>query len=312
MNLRPIGRYQVPRYPTLDEAQDDPKLLDRVPRRWLASAPFATLVGAGLLTKTLLAQSGDSATAQPAQVEAPRKPANPDGKTTRETVRQTKRVTTEVAPFLAEAMAQDGRGSYGCVAISPPVFLSENEALELIQTQLEHAGLKLQDKVQVDGVEAPLSTDPGATLDSLFRGKAKVGKRSYDFDLGDPGRSVVVEFFSLQDYRRWVGLSSSSVDSYDFPKLMERVAESFKKRKDGPPLVMGLFFDPLAHRPYRWRQPVEAKGLSEPLKAFAKEQELATAHQSHESLKKIAKEKLRKQVLHFIAYLRREGVLSDH
>lgn len=307
MKTCPLKRYAAPRYPTMSEARLEPKLLERLPRRWLASQPLATLTGAGLLARALLAQAEERAPDGAAPAAAALRPDRPDDKPVQAPARQVRRAATVIAPLLDEALAQDGRGSFGCVAVSPPVFLSENEALELIQTELEKAGLKLQDQVTVDGVEAPLSADPYAAMTGK---EAKLGTRSYDFDLGDPGRSVVVEYFSRLDHDAWQQRERhSTVSSYDFPELMGRVSESFGKRKEGPPVVVGLFFDPLAHGSYRWGGSPDAEGLSASLQAFAHEQERASSGRNYEALKGVAREKLRRQVRHFVEHLQRTGVL---
>jgi hypothetical protein len=87
---------------------------------------------------------------------------------------------------------------------------------------------------------------------------------------------------------------------------MEQVSASFRKRKEGRPLVLGLFFDPLAHAPYGL---ADMTGLSKPLVELAGVQERSARNQSEASLHDLSKEKLRNQVLHFVAYLRQEMIL---
>ncbi len=69
---------------------------------------------------------------------------------------QVQKVTTLVAPVLADALAHDGRGSFGCIAVSPAVMMSESEALDLIRTELKTAGLDLYKGVALDNVMAPI------------------------------------------------------------------------------------------------------------------------------------------------------------
>ena len=227
MKIQQINHYRAPEYPTLDETRHDAHLLERLPHRWMSARPLVSLASVGLLAKALTAQADEAPKATPAEIA--QKPATQVPHPTREqaAATQTKRLATAVAPLLDEALEHDGRGAFGCVALNPPCFLSENEALELIQNELEKAGLKLKDGMTVEGLEAPVKAKSESAFTSRPE-KVSLGITRYEFDLGDPEKSVAVEFFSRRDHDHWMRDSGSwsSVSSYDFPKLMEQVSES--------------------------------------------------------------------------------------
>ena len=306
MNIRQLKSYDVPRYPTQSESQRDATLLERMPRRWTASQPFAALLGAGLLAKAMLAQAEEKETVKPAQAEAVQKPLAAGQREEAEAVRQTRRIATLVAPMLDEALAHDGRGSFGCIAVDPPCFLSENEALELIQDELEKAGLNLQDGMAVDNLEAPLPTGDEERKNSRGEDGVKLGRTRYTFDLGDAKRAVFVEYVSRNDYGRWAGPNRSTAQRFDFPEVMGKIQASFQKRTEGEPVVLGLFFDPLAKFGY---ERLDVAGLDEQQARLANAQQDAAQKRSWVGVRDKAKAKLRKQVLHFVAFLRQEAIL---
>ena len=128
----------------------------------------------------------------------------------------------------------------------------------------------------------------------------------YAFDLGDTNRSVFVEYVSRNDYQRWAGPNRSMAQRYDFPEVMEKIQESFQKRTEGEPVVLGLFFDPLAKFGF---ERLDETGLDEQQARLANAQHDIAQKRSWAAVHDKAKEKLRKQVRHFIAYLQQEAIL---
>jgi hypothetical protein len=237
---------------------------------------------------------------------------------------QVKRTTSVVAPLLDEAMKYDGRGSFGCVAVNPPTFLSEDEAIELIRTELEAAGLKLKEGVDLDHVEVPLAGTAGRTSadDDETDGKTITGRntssveqngsprlapQTFTFDLADTDRSVFIEYLSLPDHREWTGPSRYSVTYYDFPALATKVSKSFQKVPSDKRRVFGVFFDPLARTEIpspdisNLTEEQQHLALLEYRKALSKEQ--ANSDNT-------IKEKLRKQVRSFVVFLNQEGIIA--
>jgi hypothetical protein len=320
MKILPLKDYRTPRYPTLTDSLLEPGLLNRLPRRWSHSAHLSTVLGLGLLTEPLLAEGGDPATAT-ALVPSPAKPANAPN--VDEASRQVQRATTLIAPILADALEYDGRGTFGCVAVAPPTFLSEDEALELIRTELEAAGLKLAEDVPLANVPAPVpagSEELGTAavdlgVDNMLKDRdwdlrtpPRLAAGDYEFGLADTNRAVYVEYLSLEDYDAWMGGSMSSVSSYDMSKLTHRITEAWRKREAGPKAVVGLFFDPLSSDD---RPMVDRSGLNEKQQRLVTN-ELRERNRKGRDLDATAREKLRRQVQHFIAFLREQGVVGTH
>ena len=293
MTIKPLKSYKAPAYPTLQESRQDARLLERVPQRWGKNTSLASLLGTGILIQLAGTGRADEAATEAADAKI----VLPAGQDEKDAAANAVRAipVTRVAPMLAEALANDGRGSFGCIAISAPVFLSENEAMDLIEAELAKAGLKVKDMVAVDGLKVP---DRDAEFDfektedddekdwRKFKMK-KLKKGSYTFDLGTEDKSVVVKFLRTKDYENWQDKGGvwSSVSVYDLTKLATQMGEAFKARAEGEPVVIGLFFDPL-HK-VEWR-----------------------GEKSRDDAKAESLEKLRGQVLHFVNYLKEEGVVE--
>ena len=330
MKISPVRKYRTPAYPTLFAAQLDSELLSRIPGRWRKSPKFAAALGllGGLTTRLLVAAevSDRAVEAKAAVTQAPgaRRPA-PDKPSAARDVHQ---ATAVVAPLLEEALQYDGRGSFGCVAVNPPTFLSEDEALEIIRTELEAAGLKLKEDVDLDDVEAPVAGGRGMDAEEVTEdedgndrtisvrlrhdpgmGRAsKLAPRSFSFDLADADRSVFIEYLSARDHTDWEGSSMSTVSSYDFPALARKVSNSFQKRRSDKQTVFGVFFDPLARTEI---VPPQVSGLTREQERVAYQEYRKAQRNEWEHLNVKAKAKLRKQVQNFVAFLTKSGIVGQ-
>ncbi|MCL1856524.1 MAG: hypothetical protein FWF84_02635 [Kiritimatiellaeota bacterium] len=381
MKITPMVSYKKPAYPTYEESKANARLLNRLPQRWGKNGSIASLVGTGILIHIAGTGRGEETATQDVTVNII-EPVERDGSAvTRETVRAIP--ATRVAPILEEALAKDGRGGFGCVAISAPVFLSENEALDLIQSELKKAGLEMHNKVDIDGLPIPNSkgipldkliekikqdapTNPNGTntyhigegmydytlsekLEAaevpdgmyIFRGeygsytsvkivngKARetgggsrrfpedsdaprlkyLAEGTYAFDLGTKDKAVVVKFLGTKDHHDWkADRDMSTWHDYNLAWLAEQMRDAFQRRADGDPVIIGLFFQPTPYPPTHNRDGFDLSGLEYDTRWYVQEQ---IASQLPADTNELARDKLRAQVLHFVDYLKHEGVVE--
>ena len=311
MTIQPIKSYKTPAYPTYEESKRDAHLLERLPRRW-GKNPIASLLGTGILIQIAGTNSRGDEPVKDVEVKIV-EPLEQGRKAIANAVRALP--ATRVAPILEEALAKDGRGSFGCVAVASPVFLSENEALDLIQAELEKAGLTVQDFVTVDGLSVP---DANAQPQWERMGQGGLRPRkielknlvegAYTFDLGTKDKSVVIKFLRMEDFDQWKELSfhGSSVWSVDLSWLASQVSDAFKKRTKGEPVTIGIFFDPIVYDRSYDNDGLDLHGLEWKQRSYVQTQ--IDAQNPIKDPKARAREKLRQQVLHFVEYLKKEGV----
>ena len=111
MKVTPITNYHGARFPTRRIIDEHPELLKLVPKRWQTNPAVLTAL-AGLCVM----MAGVSSIASE-KSEAP---------------------GSRIAPVFVHG---DGLGCYGCIAINPPVFLSEAEAREVVIEEAKRAGI---------------------------------------------------------------------------------------------------------------------------------------------------------------------------
>jgi hypothetical protein len=229
---------------------------------------------------------------------------------------------TIVAPMLAEALANDGRGAFGCVAVDPPVFFSEAEAIEIIFKELRAAGLELEHSVMMKGMQVPNATPaspfPAETKTEQAKDKDEfiihfstpepVRPGEFVVDLADTKRSVYIEYLTKEDFITWMGRGMGSGWSCDLPATAHKVTEAFEKRKSNDKAVVGVFFDPLTKRgAHYWP---DLTGLNAEQIGMVYSEHRKTMDPTGQDLVAISKRKLQKQVQYFIDYLRQKGVIA--
>jgi hypothetical protein len=210
---------------------------------------------------------------------------------------------TLVAPVFKHG---EGRGATGCVVVSPPVFLSEEEGMQILREELAKHGIKLKAGGTLDDIRVPVRF-----LEHKIVDKGN-GKKVYEeevveadtltkplkLDGIDSDKKIEVEFISKQDYFNLGGPSSSSTaQSYNFREVAEFVATQVKKQgKDQ--VFFGVFYDPLSRPPRR--RPKEGEEFD-----WAAERKRREKVGKEESMKL-----LRQQARDFAAWLKQQKAIQ--
>lgn len=304
MKVCPIRKTAPSPIPTAAEAAADPSLVAPAPAA-RARRGMGAMVGAGLLGSLLSPAVGASngldsdipATA-PTTARAVSDPADAEVAARAEAEREA--VATVVAPMLRKALDEEGRGVFGCVAVDPPVVLSEADALELIRQEFAKAGVELVGEREIPGFlrtvpdksKAPRPDKARPWVDGVYLAETVPG--NWTFDLATADGTIAVEYLSLLDeWRESFEVNHSTVSDPDLPALAQRLHADFSTRTNGAPVTIGLFFDPL----------VCGKTLS------GEEAAPLDWPQRRELFRQGALELLREQVRHFLDWAREEGRL---
>jgi len=253
--------------PTREEVRADPGLLERhLPPGWRVTRELAASTGL-FLAAGLAACQGDGSE------------GGPDAG---------KGAVSLVAPIFEHG---EGRGAWGCVVVSPPIFLSEEEALQVIREELAAHGVTLSERdVRVEGVSFPAreiqwdeDEDGELQLKVTESGRGGLG---FDVDARDPDRGISVEFVSQDDYFALGGpVSSSTVQTYDLREVTGDLRRAMEKSgKAGR--YFGVFYDPMKSR-YDWDR---------------EEEELLESKEASLRL-------LREQVKGFVDWLKAQGAI---
>lgn len=219
-----------------------------------------------------------------------------------------------VAPIFEHG---EGRGATGCVVVSPPVFLSEEEALQVIKEELAQVGIQLGagkelTEVTVRYVHPWLRQMDG---DSWFGESMAPASGKASLAAVDRQKRVGVEVVTARDCGRFSGGNFSTVSAYETKDLAKQTAAAIRAqgRED---LRIGLFYDPLAS--YDWSDAADASP-AEDAKANAEQASADSANRELDiedadgwkkrferleaSAKRQAKDQLRRQARDFVAWL---------
>jgi len=218
MRVSPVRKCRRPGYPVRAVVARHPELLRYVPERWRSSpAAMATLGAACVLLHGCASRApGQGNGGKGARVGQP--------------------AAVVVAPIFVHG---EGRGSFGCVAINPPWFLSEEEAREVIQQECASAGLDLT---------APGPTTPSITMLHYEWGywPPKPHAEPVQWDMADQARRVHVEFVSTQDAEQWTRTPSGTAYVADSRGAAERLVSSVADGSRRAAMqAYGVLYDPL-------------------------------------------------------------------
>jgi hypothetical protein len=208
-----------------------------------------------------------------------------------------------VAPIFEHG---EGRGAEGCVVISPPVFLSEEEAMQVVREELAKQGIQLKAGGTVEAVRIPSRT---LTFETVKKdGKEEYEKRTVvvpgqatplKLDGFDSAKAIQVVFISEKDVDDLGGpFSIGTVDCYDLKEDAKYVAEHMAKLDNGR-VFFGVFYDPLCEaskgKPTKADERLDWKSEWEERKKRSKE----------ESLKQ-----LRRQAQDFVGWLKEQKAIE--
>ena len=235
--ISPLKRYATPCYPTIGEIGSAD--LSRAPARW--SHLKSVVASLGTLALTMKSFAQDAAPAAPTAL-APQ----PESVKDKPTVAP-ETVATEICPLLPVAAAGEGRGGFGCVAVNPPVMLSEGEALEIIEREFAKRGVTLKDCPELDGVELPSQAGKG---------------RPVMLDFGNEKGDVLIEYISCEDIPSWKtkrDMRMGSYPVYDVREAATNAVAALEKRTAGKPVTIGVLYDPIAHLPEDWDKDLKSE-----------------------------------------------------
>ncbi len=272
MDPKPVKHRESPKYPTRREAMAQ-------------GAVFLGLVATGGCS----GQSGNQATDGDSQ------PISEDDRA------QTRAV---VAPLFEHG---EGRGAVGCVVVSPPIFLSEEEALQIIKEELAGQGIEL-------GKGQPLS---GVATEPLSPWKPEISKQEdmeeetaipVGVDAVDPRKRIAVQYVSSEDVSDFAKgmLFTSTVGEYDTKGLAGKLATAIRRQAQDP-LYVGVFFDPLVPMDLGFDH-AEFPGKRDEPPPTEDEMD-AWFDRMHRTSEEKSKALLRQQVTDFLAWLKQKKAI---
>lgn len=304
---RPFKRRRVPGYPARLDVEARPDLLDPNGHPTVLRAGLASALAVAMTSGTALGCSS-SAMAETGSKAGRDSPA-------------------VIAPVFEHG---GGRGATGCVVHSPPYFMSEEEALQVIREELKRAGLGTpKENVKLESVEVP-----SVVLETVYaeehpeqhivekrkRYKREPYSRQFEVDLLVRRPKIGVEFVSRKDHRLWSERSGSTVTRYNLKLLAEWIGS--RVRRSGEKMHFGAFYDPMCHAEETDEErsridEIHEQASVERKKGGARQHEAKAlyekAHVIHQQsvgrAKKVRGSLLRAQVRDFVKWLEAQGAI---
>ena len=275
MKVSPVKVYKFPDYPTREIYVIRPELLrSSVPESWKAKGAVAGALAVFVLGwghDRLYGQSLPTGTHEQVREEA-------------ESVQETKgeqAVDTNAVAVAPVFVHGGGYGTVGCDVIAPPVFISEDEARQIIEDQLKDVGISFDKKdAEVKDVTFEYPENTGQKIDTV--------KVHLELDGYSPRLNLGYEFVSVPDYENLSGDKTIGlIDNYNTLAVAEELST---KLSEYGKLNAGVFYDPMPLLEYK-----EGK----------------TWEESWEASREKAVELLKAQVADFIVWIKKQGILGQ-
>ena len=193
-----------------------------------------------------------------------------------------------VAPIFENG---DGYGSTGCVVINPPVFLSEEEAIAVINNLLKVKGFHLsENNIPMENIT--VYHNKLCAYQNPERTEIPGENRPLEVDAYDSNKKLAIEFVSKTDSDKFQKKERDcnywiSAYSYNIKGAAEELSRRVKE--DGKGVYFGTFYDPVAdvdnYDPNDWY------------------------HDYSEEKREKSKQILKEQVQDFVKWLKAQGVI---
>ncbi len=260
MDIKPVKDVQVPQYPRKEEVAPE-RIKVCIPLRWAKSPAAKIALGAlaAMSLTGLAACDGSVATDRLTATDAAPGGAEISAAfTTEASVSQSPVIsdilmgeamspTINVAPLFVHG---DGLGAFGCVMVAPPAFLSEDEALAVINNVAKEYGLSFtsQGAPELENVLQPVTNiyESDNAAEPHERGPLAL-------DFTDEAHGVAIEFVSVEDVKAWheetgVGVS---VETYATQDAAAQLSEGLEEAADTnfTGVTVGVLYDPCETAP---------------------------------------------------------------
>jgi hypothetical protein len=279
MKCKPIKLKNKPGYPTIQDYVENPGLLSKhVPNAWIKNQYAATT----LATFILCGNACDAKKAKPETVICEDRISK---KSHTDLISKSVFDTLKVAPIFSHG---DGAGATGCIVMSPPVFISEDEARKIILEALKVENIQFATtNCPTLAFKAPAIANDCFGDDSAKIPSAEVKIR---MDGYNDKYNLAFEYVSAEDYSKFRSDDGcfSSVQGFNTKQAAELIRDEIIKRKK---VNSAIFYDPIPSMNFD----LDDKRSFEKIEADAK---------------KAAKDQLLAQVTDFIDWLKKSGLLD--
>ncbi len=281
MEVKPLMYIKKPKYPLKEELNEE-ELKQRIPKRWMVS-PAAKIAFGTLAAVTLTGCTYGGAPSVAYNVSET------------SIISDTYPAMINIAPLFEHG---EGRGSYGCMMIAPPVFLSEEEALVVINEVAKEYGIEFSAEGSPEFTNV---LQPAVNIYSPEDQALSNKTMSFEADFADSGRGVLIEFVSVEDVKKWHQDKgyASSVENYNTKNAADQLSDSLESAAVFG-YTTGILYDPCERC-----KPEEFSNDEE----WNQEEREAAWNKAEAKAREMSEEQLKAQAKDFFEWLKTQGVI---
>jgi len=286
MEIKPVVTKKPPEYPTEYLFINNPELFKRyIPLRWYKNKLVCTALS------VFIVAGGTDSFSQSQQPTTEIIEQNGTNKP----VKETKNDSVKVAPIFVHG---DGSGSIGCIVTSPPVFISEREAMEIIMQELS------KENIIIDTINSPVlefKAQRKQDYQESYYGKHYPSNMNIKIDGINEKYNLAIEYLSAEEYDIYYfeDVRSTTAPGFDTKKGAKKLRVELEKNKKYNSVV---FYDPMLNVDDDSDNQIRT---IKKYKLYIKEYE-----KLREETKLKSKQLLVAQVQDFINWLKTEGILK--
>lgn len=297
MEIKPVKEAKTPGYPVKENVTEE-QIKRQIPKRWTDNKAAKLALGA-LAAMTL---TGCDVAPPLAGVPMPPETSIPTESpvATNDEIIDYNIMGEVMAPTIMVAPLFEhgsGQGAFGCVMVAPPVFLTEAEALAVINEAAEDYGLKFSAK---GTLEIPNVLQPVTAIFSDEKDMTQQKVFSFKPDFADAEHGIVMEFVSADDVNEWEQESDvgPSVGTYDTKDAAQQLSDALAYTENlyGDLNAAGVLYDPCE--------------LSEESEQLLIDMSNEQTRETYEKkTRALSQEQLKKQAVDFFEWLNKQGLI---
>lgn len=304
MKISPVRKYKTPTYPALKDFLTQKNILqNNVPNKWINNKVVSTALAFFFLSSSANSKKNIIETKESIEIHDKDQSENDFID-----IHNVNKISS-IAPLF---LYGDGKGASGCVVINPPVFMSEVDARQIIESTLMKEGIIFDKKnYKIEGLffeEKNYWDELYGESDSDDLGYSKKNRDTVEVDAYSSELNLAYEFVSVDDYFKFGGKSDgSTVQGYDVVEAAENLR---KKMKEYGKLNTVIFYDPMPN-PERENPKNESyESLKSWDYGFNIEKNEEPRFDYFTAKQNESVELLKKQISDFIEWIKQEGLLT--
>ena len=260
MQIKPVTKANIPEYPTASEI-DIPKVLNASkPKKWKRNAAIGAVM-VGILFSTNSCRILHSSKRESYPLDS----------------------ISLIAPLFEHG---DGVGAFGCMVLAPPVFLSESQMFDLVESELENLGINFSKNYDDSLYVTVTSKRPKKEFRSFpsdsyegYNDTLVTKQIPYDFVIDSSNIGVII--LSENEYEDFGDKTYGSSVACIAPSNLALNVLRYNKNKNKS---FVLFYDPVEKEDFRRDEHDQLFSISKSI------------------IKQRSKEKLREQVRDFVKW----------